>query len=430
MPQESEFSYSADESDPPLSIHGDIPVDLGIKNGAHYLFVSNDQRAYTHGIHKYPAKFFPELPRWIISRYSKVGDLILDPFMGSGTTNLEAMLLHRDSVGIDIDPFSRFLARAKTTPLDKIELRNAVRSLESHVDSFDSTLRFGSIPEFPYRENWFKSYVLNELAFIKSGIECIECSKATKDFLLVTFSSIIRQASQADNNCTRTVVRRSLGKKVDQGYAISLFRKRLTNNTESMFDLIGKDVAYVEIPTDSSATDMRRYSDETFDLVLTSPPYMNAVDYPRTHQLEMYWLGLANGSLRDLKVKHVGTEVVLATDYSTLHKTGNKDADKVIQSIYSIDRRRAFIAYKYIQDMSKNLQEVFRVLKTDGRYVIVIGNNLVRGHAFESWRYLKEIASTIGFTVECYFISAIINHFIKIPRKERISDDYILVLRK
>ena len=107
-----------------------------------------------------------------------------------------------------------------------------------------------------------------------------------------------------------------------------------------MFDLIGKDVAYVEIPTDSSAIDMRRYSDKIFDLVLTSPPYMNAVDYPRTHQLEMYWLGLANGSLRDLKAKHVGTEVVLATDYSTLQKTGNKEADQVIQSIYSIDRRR------------------------------------------------------------------------------------------
>ena len=73
------------------------------------------RRALTHGIHKYPAKFFPELPRWIIKRYSEKWDMILDPFMGSGTTNLEASLLGRHSIGVDVDPFSRFIASVKTT---------------------------------------------------------------------------------------------------------------------------------------------------------------------------------------------------------------------------------------------------------------------------------------------------------------------------
>ena len=90
-------------------------MSLQIKNGASYLFISHDQRALTHGIHKFPAKFFPELPRWIIKRYSRAGDLILDPFMGSGTTNLEASILGRNSVGIDVDPLARFLAAVKTT---------------------------------------------------------------------------------------------------------------------------------------------------------------------------------------------------------------------------------------------------------------------------------------------------------------------------
>ncbi len=78
-----------------IRIEGDIPVSLSIKNGDKFLFISRDQRALTHGIHKYPAKFFPELPRWIIERYSEKWDMILDPFMGSGTTNLEASLLGR-----------------------------------------------------------------------------------------------------------------------------------------------------------------------------------------------------------------------------------------------------------------------------------------------------------------------------------------------
>jgi len=70
-----------------VRIDGDMPIHLSIKKGDRFLFISYDQSAYTHGFHKYPAKFFPELPRWLIKRYSKENDLILDPFSGSETVN-------------------------------------------------------------------------------------------------------------------------------------------------------------------------------------------------------------------------------------------------------------------------------------------------------------------------------------------------------
>ncbi len=93
-----------------IRVDGDIPVDLTIENGDRFLFISHDQTTLTHGLHKYPAKFFPELPRWLIKRYSNVNEIVLDPFSGSGTTNVEAMLLRRKYVGIDVDPISRFLS--------------------------------------------------------------------------------------------------------------------------------------------------------------------------------------------------------------------------------------------------------------------------------------------------------------------------------
>jgi len=67
-------------------VDGEIPVNLPIKNEDRFLFISYDQSILTHGLHKYPAKFFPELPRWLIKRYSNEYDTVLDPFCGSGTT--------------------------------------------------------------------------------------------------------------------------------------------------------------------------------------------------------------------------------------------------------------------------------------------------------------------------------------------------------
>lgn len=414
-----------------VRIEGDIPIDLPIRNGDKFLFISRDQRKLTHGIHKYPAKFFPELPRWIIQRYSDPGDLILDPFTGSGTTNLESSLLGRHSIGIDVDPFSKFLATVKTTVLPSDQLARAWHSLRPRIKSYCEPSHLDGVPEFPYRDNWFKEYILKELAHIKSEINKTETTQQIKNFFLICFSSVIRHTSEADNNCTRTVVRKSLGKKVPQGRAIHLFLRRTETQVENMLALAKESPSgWVDIPDHADARHMPMVDNESIDLALTSPPYVNAVDYPRTHQLEIYWLGFANGSLQPLKKLHVGTEAVRSKDYSILHTTGCHEADKIIREIYQVDPRRAFIAAKYVLDMLTNLKEVYRTLKPGSAYVLVIGNNLIRGFKFESWRYLRSEAPKLGFKVELHFVSAVINHFIKVPRKERINDDHVLVLRK
>ncbi len=80
--------------------------------------------------------------------------------------------------------------------------------------------------------------------------------------------------------------------------------------------------------------------------------------------------------------------------------------------------------------MEKNLREVHRVLKKKSKYVIVVGNNKIRGYNFESWKYLMKLSERIGFKVDNYFGSEIIKHFIKVPRDERINTDWIIVLEK
>lgn len=413
-------------------IDGEIPLDIEVKNKDRFLFISYEQTRYTHGIHKYPAKFFPELPRWLINKYSKENDIVLDPFGGSATTSIEALLNNRNSVSVDIDPFAQFIANVKTTKLDDEELEIYANLLIKKITEFKITSYLNKfIPDFPYRDNWFNKEIIYELAYIKKSIAELNISQELRNFFLVTFSSIIRAVSNADNNCTRTVIRKKLNKQIYPSIALTKFVENLLlyKSRIKEFNKYYPEKYFVEIATNSDARDLK-YDDEYFDFAVTSPPYVNAVDYPRTHQLEIYWLEIEKGSLTPLKRKHIGTESVIVKDYKDLHLIGIKEADKILKSIFELDKRRAYIAYKFLADMEKNIQEVNRTLKKDGRYSIVIGNNTIRGHNFESWKYLIEIAQRNNFEIETYFGSEIIKHFIKIKRDERIDTDWIIVLRK
>jgi len=415
-----------------IRVDGEIPIDLPVHDGDRFLFISYSQSIYSHGLHKYPAKFFPELPRWLIKRYSQPGDLILDPFAGSATTNVEALLCGRHSVGIDVDPFSRFLAMVKTTPLDEVELKRSQKSILRSIVNFQAhKVNESDIPKFPYRDNWFKREILLELTYIKKSIEALETDEDIKNFFKVCLSSIVRSVSNADDNCTRTVIRKKLNKQVLPADALKRFAEAVLRNTPKMIDFSEANTKNVSVmfPNDMDARHIK-YKDNVFDLAITSPPYANAVDYPRTHQLESYWLGLAEGSLNPLKKIQVGTESVAQSEYKSLHLTGFDIADKALSNIFKKDPRRSYIAFKYLQDMQKNFAEVYRVLKPNARYVVVVGNNRIRGELFENWKYLMEIAEYIGFTVENYFGSEIIKHFIKVPREERINTDWILILKK
>ncbi len=415
-----------------IRVDGDIPVDLPVTTGDRFLFISYDQTVLTHGLHKYPAKFFPELPRWLIRRYSMELDTVLDPFSGSGTTNLEALLLKRNSVGIDVDPFSRFLSKVKVTPLEENELKYCqIQLLKQVVEYHNTKVSEKDIPLFPYSDNWFNKETILELAYMRKIITSLDASEDTKDFFKICFSSIIRSVSNADDNCTRTVIRKKLNKRVYPADALEKFVETVLVNVPNMIDFSKICPRYIriELPPDNDARDIK-YPVNYFDLAVTSPPYANAVDYPRTHQLEMYWLDLAKGSLTPLKKRHVGTESVSAKDYETLHLIGIQSADVILSKIFERDRRRAFIAYKYLEDMKSNLIQVRRVLKEGARYVVVVGNNKIRGEFFENWKYIIEMAEDIGFGIESYFGSEIIKHFIKVPREERINMDWVLVLRK
>ncbi|MFW9966273.1 MAG: DNA methyltransferase [Candidatus Thorarchaeota archaeon] len=426
-----------------IEVEGDIDPCFNIPNQGKILIISNDQSYLTHGIHKFPAKFFPELPRYLIKHYSEPGQTILDPMCGSGTVILEAMLSNRTGVGIDIDPIARLITKVKTTPIERNLLVSAtdelIQLIHKRRSAKESTY---FIPEFNYRDTWFKRFVLRELALIRESIHTVveaeEDDKSRQDlldFLKIVFSSIIRDVSNADPHCTRTVIRKNQVKKITSGEVIAKFSNALSKQVQAMIafsDICGSaGIGTVQLPKGTAM--QTGLNDCSVDLAVTSPPYINAVDYPRTHQLEMYWLGLVeDGPLSNMKRKYIGTETVYKDEYIRLRTSGFDSLDPLLRKIYNEDPRRSYIAFKFFEDMKEQLKEIHRVLQPGSHYCVVIGNNVIRGNVVESHKILTEIATSddVGFKIDKSFFSGVIRHFIKIPRKERMAGEWVLVLRK
>ena len=84
-------------------------------------------QGYTHDFYKYPARFSPHFVRFFLNALTEPGDYVLDPFMGGGTTIVEASASGRRAVGSDINCLARFVTKVKTTPLSKQDI-SAIRS--------------------------------------------------------------------------------------------------------------------------------------------------------------------------------------------------------------------------------------------------------------------------------------------------------------
>lgn len=98
---------------------------------------------HVHRLHPYLGKFIPQLVEWFLSRFFKEDDVILDPFMGSGTTLVQANEMKMHSVGIDISPFNCLIAKVKIANYDISRLRSEVFDIEHQVSEFSKHLSCG-----------------------------------------------------------------------------------------------------------------------------------------------------------------------------------------------------------------------------------------------------------------------------------------------
>lgn len=120
---------------------------------------------FTHNFYRYPARFSPEFARETILRFTKQGDYVLDAFMGSGTTIVEAIANGRNAIGFDISPLAFFVTKVKTTPLstrDQYSIYAWAESIDLEQSS-EMELAIGELNNVPDSMRNILIYIANTI---------------------------------------------------------------------------------------------------------------------------------------------------------------------------------------------------------------------------------------------------------------------------
>lgn len=316
----------------------------------------------THNYHPYPAKFVPQIPSELIQTLSEPGDWVLDPFVGSGTTLVEANLAGRHALGVDVNPLSCLISRVKTTVLDSRECNHIAHVADRAAQEVRSGARHQP-PKFFGIDKWFSPRSQQELAALLSVVRAAELVTSAREFLEVAFASIVVKASRQESDTRYKAIEKDIAPFKIADYFVARVQDMLKRMEQ--FRAMAKPSRCLVALVDSTKLIP---GDIVFDLAVTSPPYMNSYDYYLYHKHRMSWLGF---DYRGAQEAEFGSR--------------NKHNDKNM----GIDA--------YNDPIARNAALVFQRLKTGGRFCVVVGDAILKGEVVRMNSNFDALLSHIGF---------------------------------
>jgi len=344
----------------------------------------------SHTFHPYPARFIPQIPATFIKLFTKEGETVLDPFAGCGTTLVEAFLHNRNAFGNDLNPIAVLISKVKTTLIDEDRFRCLnwkLSLLPTYINHQDKT----SSINLPSRKlsKVFTDDVVAKLLAIRKLLQEIkdESCHELYDLGRVALSSVIWTLTENGNNTD----------------IISLFTNKISSMQKEMIKMVNILENIPDIKVICGDARSLAVENNIADLIVTSPPYVNALDYYRIHMYNMLWLGM---------------------DFEMFRK------DEIGGHSHYISNRFRLLS-EYLGDMLRSLVEMNRVLKQNKFCVIVVGNSSLEYELIESHKFFADMSMKVGFK-PIKTIYRDIDKTRKYTSKDigKIDNEYILVMQK
>jgi DNA modification methylase len=360
----------------------------------------------------YVQGFSAKFVQRILDRYrgEYESPFVLDPFAGSGTVIVQAKFNGFESYGVELNPLLHFVAETKinswlTNPDD---LLNITRNLSKKC-LFEA-------PDFLKSDKQFNLQVLHNLEKIKSGIDSFEPvsvqDRHIKDLMLLAFAAILIDCS----NLKRTpCLGYSKTKVVEDNAPFDLFAKKVEEIAKDLWLLQNRYKRFIRTQAKMMLANSMSYTHTTnYDLAITSPPYMNGLDYVINYKIEMGWLGFAQNhrELKKVKDEMVVCDNVskgLVRDFASRDCRYTNDWIEGIKAdiAENITRRGTYrrvdmpeIVHKYFDDMYRVMQKVTLALNSGGRFILVVGDSLIADVYLPTDLILARMGKEMGYAIE------------------------------
>ena len=360
-------------------------------------------------IHPFPARMTPDLVLDIMKGGGGRRLRVVDPMAGSGTVLAVARDRGHCAAGTDTDPLAVLIAGVWTAPVDRgAVIRRASAALEAAkrdsgrrraADAYphgsdDETRRFARY--------WFDPTARRQLASLSASIRRMR-SGPVRNALWCAFSRLII-AKQSGASLAMDLAHSRPHRAYRRAPALPFSRfesaaRRVAEGCAEAGAWRGREDA----PAAGRAADVRLgdarsldMPDGSADMVITSPPYLNAIDYMRCSKFSLVWMGYTVGELRRIRAGAIGTEVGM---YGAEGAGG--DAAEIVSEIggRALPRRTEAVLTRYVHDMRLAVRETARVLAGGGTAAYVVGENTVRGTFIRNSRIIEALAEGAGLEV-------------------------------
>ncbi len=353
-------------------------------------------------IHPFPARMAPGIALDALGE-SKVPLRVLDPMAGSGTVLAVARAKGHHAIGVDIDPLAVLLAGVWTRTIDPAEVNDKAEEVLEKAK-----VRFGPLSSgdaYPIGSDeetrkfiryWFDDYARRQLTALSTTIRRVH-DETIRDALWCGFSRLIITKSSGASRAMDLA--HSRPHRVFEYAPVKPFNRFLSAVKTVVANCPHPGSGTVGPVSVVKRGDARKLkvASHSIDLVLTSPPYLNAIDYMRCSKFSLVWMGHTIEQLREIRSDSVGTE---ASSEQALDADWAKALIKQLGLKPALSARDQALLSQYVWDMGRAFEEVTRVLRDGGRAVYVVGDSTVRGTFIRNSSIVAAVAEEHGLRLK------------------------------